>query len=67
MLQPFRVHKDLSDFGISGQDARQGSELAYQGPQVQPLGLVAHGAHPAIRRLTGTLAPAGRPKTTTAA
>ena len=67
MLQPFRVHKDLSDFGISGQDACQGSELAYQGPEVQPLALVAHGAHPAIRRLTSTLAPADSPKTGTAA
>jgi len=67
VLQPFRVHKDLSDFGISGQDACQGSELAYQGPEVQPLALVAHGARQAIQRLTSTLAPADSPKTTTAA
>jgi len=67
VLQPFRVHKELSDFGISDQDACQGSELAYQGPEVQPLALVARGAHQAIRRLTSTLAPAGSPKTATAA
>ena len=67
MLQPFRVHKDLSDFGISDRDACQGSELAYQGPEVEPLALVARGAHQAIRQLTSTLAPARRPKTATAA
>jgi len=67
VLQPFRVHKDLSDFGISDRDACQGSELAYQGPEVEPLALVARGAHQALRRLTSTLAPAGRPKTATAA
>ena len=67
MLQPFRVHKDLSDFGISDQDPRQGSELAYQGPEVEPLALVARGAHRAIRQLTSTLAPASIPKAATAA
>jgi len=34
---------------------------------VQPLALVAHGAHQAIRRLTSTLRPAGSLKTATAA
>ena len=67
VLQPFRVHKDLSDFGISDRDACQGSELAYQGPEVGPLALVARGAPQAIRRLASTLAPAGRPETATAA
>jgi len=67
VLQPFRVRKDLSDFGISDRDAGQGSELAYQGPEVEPLALVAWGAPRAIRRLASTLAPAGRPKTATAA
>jgi proteasome lid subunit RPN8/RPN11 len=67
VLQPFRVRKDLSDFGISDGDACQGSELAYQGPEVEPLALLARGAPPALRRLAGTLAPAGRPKTATAA
>src|SRR5215468_7171560 len=67
VLQPFRVHKDLSDFGISDRDAGQGSELAYQGPEVEPLALVARGAPRAIRRLASTLAPAGRPTTATAA
>src|SRR5262250_2338930 len=63
VLQPFRVDKDLSDFGISDQDAFQGSELAYQGPEVEPLALVARGAHQAIRQLASTLHPATAPKT----
>jgi proteasome lid subunit RPN8/RPN11 len=67
VLQPFRVDKDLSDFGISDRDACQGSELAYRGPEVEPLALVARGAHQAIRQLTSALAPAGSPKTATAA
>src|SRR5215471_1783145 len=67
VLQPFRVRKDLADFGISDRDARQGSELAYPGPEVAPLALLAHGTHQAIRRLTSTLGPAGSPKTATAA
>ena len=67
VLQPFRVDKDLSDAGISDRDARQGSELAYPGPEVAPLALVARGAQRAIGQLTGTLAPAGRPRTAPAA
>ena len=65
VLQPFRVHKDLSDFGISDRDACQGSELAFQGPEVEPLALDVQGAPQAIRRLASTLA--GRLKTATAA
>src|SRR5215471_11047771 len=61
VLQPFRVDKDLSDFGINDQDGCQGSELAYQGPEVRPQALVAHGKHQAIGRLTGALDPAGSP------
>jgi proteasome lid subunit RPN8/RPN11 len=57
VLQPFGVDKEPSDFGISDRDARQGSELAYQGPEVTPLALVAHGSHRALRRLTTTLHP----------
>lgn len=70
VLQPFRVHKDLTDLGISDQDTRQGSELAYPGPEVAPLALVAHGAPRPVRQLASTLgrafgrkaalAPAGR-------
>src|SRR5215471_6284147 len=58
VLQPFRVDKEPSDFGISDQDAGQGSELAYTGPEVTPLALVAHGPHRAVRRLIHTLHPA---------
>ena len=56
VLQPFRVHKELSDFGISDQDAGQGSELAYRGPEVAPLALVAHGPH---RETRGRATPRG--------
>lgn len=41
-LQAFRVDKD-SDIGISADDDRQGSELAYPGPEVIPLNLVVDG------------------------
>ena len=65
--QPFRVHEQLSDFGISDRDACQSSKLAYQGPEVRPLALVAHGGHQAICRLTSTLALADSPKAATTA
>src|SRR5215469_9167640 len=61
VLQPFRVDKDPSDFGISDQDARQGSELAYQGPEVAPLALAAHGPRRVLRRLTHALHPQAAP------
>jgi proteasome lid subunit RPN8/RPN11 len=67
VVQPFRVRKDLADFGISDQDACNGSELAYQGPEVAPLALIAHGGDPAIGQLASTLGMAGRPKTRSAA
>jgi proteasome lid subunit RPN8/RPN11 len=58
VLQPFRVHKDLSDFGISDRDTCQDSQLTYPGPEVQPLALAAYGPHRAIHQLTTTLAAA---------
>src|SRR5262249_21290553 len=61
VLQPFRVAKGLSDFGISDQDAGQGSELAYQGPEVAPLALAVHGPRRVLRRLTHTLHPPAAP------
>jgi proteasome lid subunit RPN8/RPN11 len=67
VVQPFGVRKERSEFGISDQDAGQGSELAYPGPEVAPLALVAHGAHPAIRRLACTVGWPTAPKTGPAA
>jgi hypothetical protein len=67
VLQPFAVRKDLADVGISEDDACQGSELAYQGPEVAPLSLVAHGAHRPVRQLAATLGLAGGPATAPAA
>jgi proteasome lid subunit RPN8/RPN11 len=66
VVQPFRVRKDLADFGISDQDACHGSELAYEGPEVAPLALIAHGGDPAIGQLASTLGVAGGPKTRSA-
>jgi proteasome lid subunit RPN8/RPN11 len=43
-LQPFRVDKDSGELGISAYDDRQGSELAYPGPEVVPLSLLVDGA-----------------------
>ena len=67
VLQPFRVCKDLSDFGISDRDAGQDSMLACRDPGVEPLALVAHGAHRAIGRLASAVDPFGRPDTATTA
>src|SRR5262249_7076582 len=61
VLQPFAVAKHPSDFGISAQAARQGSERAYPGPEVTPLALVAHGSPGALRRLTTTVRPVTAP------
>jgi proteasome lid subunit RPN8/RPN11 len=38
-LQPFRVDKDGIELGIGEHDNREGSELAYPGPEVVPLSL----------------------------
>jgi len=46
--QPFAVTKDWNDFGIDEDDALEGSELAYQGPEVRSLRLALSGSsHPA--------------------
>ena len=40
VIQPFSVDKEWDDFGIGEDDALEGSELAYGGPEVRPLQLV---------------------------
>src|SRR5215469_1999290 len=62
VLQPFRVHTELTNLGISDRDACQDSELAYPGPEVQPLSLVTHGAPRRARQLAATLGLADGPK-----
>jgi proteasome lid subunit RPN8/RPN11 len=42
-LQPFWVCKDGLEVGISADDDREGSELAYPGPEVVPLSLLVDG------------------------
>jgi proteasome lid subunit RPN8/RPN11 len=42
-VQPFRVDKNGTETGISRDDDREGSELAYPGPEVTPLNLMVDG------------------------
>lgn len=58
MVQPFRVAKDPADFGIDEHDGREGSELAYRGPEVRPLQLALSGSQRHARALRGALHPA---------
>jgi len=39
VIQPFAVEKSWDDFGIDHDDALEGSELSYLGPEVRPLHL----------------------------
>jgi proteasome lid subunit RPN8/RPN11 len=54
-LQPFRVDKDGLEVGISPADDRDGSELAYPGPEVVPLGLRIDGAPAEVAACTAAL------------
>jgi proteasome lid subunit RPN8/RPN11 len=54
-LQPFRVDKDGSEPGIDPDDDRQGSELAYPGPEVVPLCLVVDGTPALVSACADTL------------
>jgi proteasome lid subunit RPN8/RPN11 len=57
VLQPFRVDKPDLSFGISGTDNLEGSEQAYVGDEVRPLGLVIAGRRADVRDCTAALAP----------
>jgi proteasome lid subunit RPN8/RPN11 len=66
-LQPFRIHKDGTELGISADDNRQGSELAYPGPEVVPLCLVIDGTLAELNACAEALrlptrAPSGPPE-----
>ncbi|HEY6747831.1 MAG TPA: hypothetical protein VI357_19200 [Mycobacteriales bacterium] len=53
VVQPFRVSKEASEFGIDERDDREGSEQAYAGPEVRPLALHLTGSarrRPALQR-----------------
>ncbi len=58
-LQPFRVRKADAAFGISENDVRQGSHLPYEGPGVEPLGLLVKGPGIVIDGLVRALGMAG--------
>lgn len=57
VIQPFAVHKPALEYGISDHDDRQGSEFPYDGPEVQPLGLVAEGPDSVLRQLSAVVNP----------
>lgn len=46
VLQPFRIRKQPGDFGITEHDDQEGSELAYNGPEVYPISLLVYGSSP---------------------
>jgi proteasome lid subunit RPN8/RPN11 len=55
-LQPFRVSKaDAAFGGISENDARQGSHLSYEGPEVEPLSLLVEGPSNVVDQLVDAL------------
>jgi proteasome lid subunit RPN8/RPN11 len=49
VLQPFRVRKPETDFGISETDDRSDSELSYTGPEVEPIPLLVSGSDGDLR------------------
>jgi proteasome lid subunit RPN8/RPN11 len=54
-LQPFRVDKDGLEVGIGAHDDREGSELAYPGPEVAPLSLRIEGTPAEVAACTAAL------------
>ena len=64
-LQPFRVDKQGASLGIDPDDDRQGSELAYPGPEVTPLSLLVEGAPADVAACLDAVGP--RPSPTFAA
>lgn len=63
-VQPFGVDKDGFALGIGSDDGREGSELAYPGPEVRPLSLVVDGDPAdvdACAEALGLLEPAAAP------
>jgi proteasome lid subunit RPN8/RPN11 len=64
-LQPFRVDKQDAGLGIDPDDNRQGSELAYPGPEVTPLSLLVEGAPADVDACLDAIGP--RPSPTFAA
>jgi proteasome lid subunit RPN8/RPN11 len=54
-LQPYRVRKPATDFGIAETDDRDGSEQSYTGPGVDALPLLVSGADSELHWLLATL------------
>jgi len=57
VIQPFRVCKEPTEFGIDERDHREGSEQPYLGPEVGPLGLRVTGSSGQVQRLRRALHP----------
>jgi proteasome lid subunit RPN8/RPN11 len=56
-VQPFRVDKDGTEAGIRRDDDREGSELAYPGPEVSPLQLVVDGTPAQVQACVAAVSP----------
>ena len=54
-IQPFRVEKDLDDYGIDAHDNREGCENSYLGPDVRPLDLVIEGTEAELTKVSEVL------------
>ena len=57
-VQPFRVCKEATEFGIDERDDREASEQTYHGPEVAQLDLVLTGSERHVRTLQRALGPA---------
>jgi proteasome lid subunit RPN8/RPN11 len=58
-LQAFRVDKNGAEIGISADDDRQGSEVAYPGPEVIPLSVVVDGTVADVQACAAAVQAAG--------
>ena len=55
VIQPFRVEKEMDEFGIDAGDQREGCELSYEGENVRPLDLVVEGPQEEVEAVVAAL------------